>query len=180
MKFSLFCPLPTLPVSLLLHFYSWRVQDKQEIMLSRTVLSSTSENFFWRWETGLQFQIFCFVQSKLSTRWKKAGFPAALVHSLDSALLLMYLSWTHHSDQTPVGTLLGARHLGYAPSHIWTTGILHCALLVSSVCERKACNLTSKVQMSDVNWKASTDKSFCCCSEGFLGPFLEDSAQVMF
>lgn len=177
MEVSLLCPHATLPLSLLLHFYSWRVQDKQDIMLSRTVLSNTSENVFWRW-AWIPDLLFCAMS--VSTRWKKAGFPAAFGHSLDSALLLMYITWTHHSAQTLVGTLLGARHLGYALYHMWTTEILHCTPLVSSAWERKVCKLTSKEQMSNVNWKLSADKSFCCCSEGFSGPFLKDSAQVMF
>lgn len=180
MEVRLFCSYPTLPLSLLLHFYSWRVQDKQETILSRTVLSITSENSFWRWETGLEFQIL-FCAMSVSTRWKKkSGFPAAFGHSLDSALLLMYLTWTHHSDQTLIGTFLEARHSGYALYHIWTPGVLHCTLLVSSACERKACNLMSKGQMSNVSWKVCTGKSFCCCHKGFLGPFFMDSAQVVF
>lgn len=52
---------------------------------------------------------------------------------------------THSSDQTLLGTLLGARHLGYALSRIWITEILHCTLLGSSVHQRKAGNLSSKM-----------------------------------
>lgn len=142
------CHSLPLSLSLLLHFYSWRVRDKQDTMLSRTVLSSTSENVFWRWAW---IPDLLFYAMSVSTRWKKAGFPAAFGHSLDSALLLMYITWTHHSAQTLEGTLLGARHLGYALYQIWTTGILHCTLLDSSAWERKTCNLTFKGKMSIEN-----------------------------
>lgn len=68
--------------------------------------------------------------------------------------------------------------MGYAPSHICITKILSCVLLGSPAHGWKACEHGSQEKMT--KGKVSTGKSCCCCTEGFLGHFLEDLCPKFF